>query len=206
MRKILHQVWIQGESNLPAEYKENREKWKSRLGPEWDLILWDEQRAQARWADYKEFSAECSHHAMRADLILARALRDIGGMACGTDVIPNNIENLLCWLETNDSLVIVNVSGKSASNGLAYFADIGHPFIACVCRHQLRDRRLLRHPNVWRVTGPGCWYEALAAHPWNLSLATDARAYTRFFSTGDRNNPLAWVDPGYAGSWHPKAQ
>lgn len=168
------------------------------------MRLWDDASAKAQWPEYAKVADKCSHHAMRADLILARAQRDFGGLAMGTDVIPRNVGNLLEWLAVNDTLVVVNPVAGSASNGVSYFREVGHPFISCVCRHQLRDLRLLSHKNVWRVTGPGCWWEALAAHSWNLALATDRRAYSRVAGCLDTGYPDAWVDPGYAGSWHAK--
>lgn len=201
--RIVHQVWIQGEAELPEEYQANREFWKKLL-PDWTFMLWDNVSASDQWPDYAEVESQCSHHAMRADLILARAQRDFGGLAMGTDVKANNIVNLLSWIETNRTLVVANVSGKAASNGLSYFGAPSHPFISCVCRHQLRDKKLLSDRNVWRVTGPGCWYEALSAHMWDLSIATDRRAYTRLYSETEPGNPEAWVDPGYAGSWEKK--
>lgn len=202
MIKILHQVWIQGAADLPQPFRDNRAAWRAALPDDWEMRLWDNAAACAQWADYAEVQATCSHHAMRADLILARALRDFGGLATGTDVIPKNIPNLLQWLECNETLVIANPPAKSASNGLVYMGRTGHPFICCVCRHQLRDRKRLRDPDVWRVTGPGCYWEALAAHQWDLAMATDLRAYSTVFRKPDTGNPLAWVDPGYAGSWH----
>lgn len=201
MKKILHQVWIQGEANLPEDFAKNRALWQKEL-PDWEMILWDEESAVAKWPDYAVVSPLCSHHAMRADLILARAQRDIGGIATGTDVVPNNIPNLLKWIECNDTLVIANISGKSASNGLSYFGTTQHPFIKCVCNHQLRDRSLLSDKDVWRITGPGCWYQALASRMWNINIATDERAYTKLYSDRVVRNPDAWVDAGYAGSWH----
>lgn len=203
MNRTLHQVWIQGEAQLPSAYADNRRKWMQEL-PGWNFILWDNAAACSRWPEYAAVQERCSHHAMRADLILARALRDFGGMSTGTDVVPNNIPNLLAWLAANDSLVIANIAGKSASNGLAYFSEPNHPFISCVCRHQFRDLNLFTNPNVWAVTGPGCWWQALASRMWNLSLATDDRAYTRLHMNEVVTNPTAWVDPGYAGSWHRK--
>lgn len=203
VNKVLHQVWIQGESELPEAYRQNRQRWAKEL-PGWKMILWDGEMAKSQWPDFAEVDDLCYHHATRCDLILARAQRDFGGLAMGTDVTPANTLNLLQWLECNETLVVVNVAGKSASNGISYFQKPNHPFITCVCRHQLRDRQLLSSPNVWRSTGPGCWYQVLNAHPWNLSLCTDARAYTRYYSTGPTGCDIAFVDPGYAGSWHKK--
>lgn len=201
MVKIMHQVWIQGEAALPQEFRNHRQKWRDLLPPDWTMKLWDEAAATAQWPDYGRISPLCFHHATRADIILARAQRDFGGMSMGTDVVPVNVPSLLRWLEINGTLVVVNIGGQSASNGVSYFAEPGHPFISCVCQHQLRNEQLLADTNVWKSTGPGCWYEALKAHMWNLSLATDDRAYT-VIKGGKPENPAAWVDPGMAGSWH----
>ena len=200
--KILHQVWIQGEKNLPSDFQKNRELWRQVLPDGWEMILWDEEMAKAEWEDYAEVTGLCSHHAMRADLILARAQRDMGGLAMGTDVIPHNTEGLWAWCDNNSTLVICNISGRSASNGVSWFASPNDPFISCVCRHQLRNKALLANRNVWKVTGPGAWYEALSRYQWDICMATDRHAYTRLFSDKNITNPKAWVDPGYAGSWH----
>ena len=201
MNKVLHQVWVQGEDNLPDDFRRNRELWRQDLEG-FEMILWDNAMACERWPDYAAIQHLCSHHAMRADLILARALRDIGGVTTGTDVIPNNIPNFLDYIGCNDTMIVANPSGRSASNGLSYFKHTGHPFIKCVCNHQLRDISLLSSRNVWAVTGPRCWWEALVAHHWDLNIATDMRAFTKLYSDKEVRNKLAWVDAGYAGSWH----
>ena len=200
--KILHQVWVQGESDLPSDFQKNRALWREKLPQEWEMRLWDDGAAKAEWEDYREVADSCPNHAMRADLILARALRDYGGIATGTDVVPNNIDNLMLWTECNDSMVILNPGGGAASNGLSYFREPNHPFIKCVCLHQLRNGNDLSGAHVWGETGPGCWNAAIRAHMWNLSIATDRRAYTKLYSEKEVGNPDAWVDAGYAGSWH----
>lgn len=200
--KILHQVWIQGASELPEEYKENRAKWRAALPQEWEMRLWDEESARARWPEYAEVSHLCSHHAMRADIILARCLRDIGGLQTGTDVVPNNIPPLLRFLEATDTMVVVNPKCRSASNGLMWMEQPLHPFMQCICRHQLRSRELLGDRNVWKVTGPGAYWTAIARYMWNLTMVTDHKAYTASYGRKGVSNPEAWVDAGYAGSWH----
>jgi hypothetical protein len=71
----------------------------------------------------------------------------------------------------------------------------------CVCRHQLRDVRLLKHRNVAMVTGPECWWTALKARPWRVVLVSSAIAFTHQWYKGVPANPEGWVDPGFAGSW-----
>lgn len=200
--KILHQVWVQGESELPKEFKKNRDKWRSDLPEEWDLILWDDESASERWPEFKEVTALCNCHAMRADIILALALRDIGGVATGTDVIPNNIPDFLNFISATDTMVVTNPHAYACSNGLVWMAEPQHPLMVCVCKHQLRDKELLTKGNVWHITGPKAWWEAIRAMMWDLTMVTDRKAYTRLCSEKKPTNLNAWVDAGYAGSWH----
>lgn len=200
--KILHQVWVQGEEDLPLSFKENREKWRIELTDEWEMILWDEKSASERWPEFKEVSKICNCHAMRADIILALALRDIGGVATGTDVIPNNIPDFLRFIDVTDTMVINNPQGKACSNGLVWMAQPKHPLMKCVCKHQLRDKKLLEKGNVWHITGPKAWWQAVNAGMWDLTMVTDRKAYTRMYNDKKPTNIKGWVDAGYAGSWH----
>ena len=200
--RILHQVWVQGEKELPPEYQANRLAWQAALPEGWRMVLWDDAMARDEWADYAAVSDECSHHAMRCDLILAQAQRDFGGIAMGTDVIPHNPAALFAVAAAVPAFAVVNVRGKSASNGVSWFAKPGHEFIAAVCKFQLRDRELLGSANVWRVTGPGAWFSVFASRLWNMAAVSDTLAYTRLYHQKGVVNPDAWVDPGYAASWH----
>jgi len=205
MKKVLHQVWVQGEDRLPEEYQSNRAKWRAALPDDWEMMLWDDWNARERWPVYDEVSGLCSHHAMRCDLILALALRDIGGLACGTDVTPNNAEGLLKFLDASETMVVTNPKVGSCSNGLVWMAGPQHPMMKCLCRHQLRDRKLLASRDVWAVTGPRCWWTVAKAHMWDLVMVTDRRAYTLSYGQGPGRGVVqkhAWVDPGYAKSWH----
>jgi len=204
MIKILHQVWVQGEDELPEEFKKNREKWRNELPDDWEMVLWDNESASQKWPRFKEVTDRCNCHAMRADLILALALRDIGGVATGTDVIPNNIPDFLKFIEATDTMVITHPKGKSCSNGLVWMAKPQHPLMKCVCNHQLRDKNMLSSGNVWHVTGPGAWWGAVSAHMWDLTMVMDRKAYTKLYREKTVGNPKAWVDAGYAGSWHKK--
>jgi len=40
--KLLHQVWVQGESELPEDYRKNRDAWRAALPAGWRMVLWDE--------------------------------------------------------------------------------------------------------------------------------------------------------------------
>lgn len=202
MSKKLHQVWIQGEGVLPEEYRISREAWRKALPDDWEMILWDDVMAREAWPDYNEVSDLCNCHAMRSDLILARALRDHGGLACGADVIPNNIPDLLSFISVTDTMLITNPKSKSCSNGITWFQETNHEFVSCVCRYQLLDRDKLKTGNVWHITGPGAWWNALAVGQWNMTMVTDRKAFSHLYTDKDASNPDGWVNPVYAGSWH----
>lgn len=201
--KILHQVWVQGEEDLPEDFRRKRRVWRDTLPESWEMILWDGEMAKKQWPDYAEVESLCSHHAMRADLILARCLRDLGGLVTGTDVEPNKPEGLLTFIENFPTMVLVDPHEPQVSNGLVWSEEPRHPFIECVCRHQLRDKRILKDRNVSKITGPECWWDALKAKKWDLCLATTTHAYTSQWRKGYPVNHNAWVDPCYASSWNP---
>jgi len=200
--KVLHQVWIQGENELPEAYRGNRERWRQALPCDWEMILWNRNSASERWPEYARIAEKCSHYAMEADIILALALRDIGGVATGTDVVPVNLADFLAFIEVTDTMIVTNPMIGSCSNGLVWMKNPGHPLMDCVCRHQLRDDALLGDKNVWKVTGPRAWWEAVKARMWDLTMVTDRKAYTRCYGEKGTQSATAWVDPGYAGSWH----
>lgn len=200
MNRVIHQVWVQGEKNLPDQFKRNREQWAEAM-PGFSMKLWDDEEARATWPEYAAVSNKCYHHATRADLILARALRDFGGLATGTDCLPNNPTRMMAFLEVADSMLVITPGRKEISNGLQWCADPGHPFWECVCRHQLREKgRFLGNKNVPEATGPGCYMEAFQARKWQLFLVSASIAFTHDWA-GAWTNRAAFINAGFAASW-----
>jgi hypothetical protein len=198
--KKLHQVWIQGEGELPEEFKANRAQWRAAL-PDFEMVLWDEESARKQWPEFAEVSNSCYHHATRADLILARALRDFGGLATGTDCRPNNHAKLRALLNVVDSFIVLTPGREEVSNGLQWSSRANHPFWKCVCNHQLRDHGShLSRKSVSSATGPRCYHEAFHAQMWDLHVITAPGAFTRDWKHG-WTNPDALIDPGFAKSW-----
>lgn len=200
MNRVLHQVWIQGESEIPDSFRSNRQKWADSL-PNFEMKLWDEKSAREQWPDVDEHFDKCFHHATRADLILARALRDFGGLATGTDCVPNRPDLLLRYITAVDSMLVITPGRAEISNGLQWSANPHHPFWDCVCKHQLREGgRHLSNKNVPWATGPGCYMAAFRARKWNLFLVTAPVAFTRDWNKGWSNKD-AFIDPGFSASW-----
>ncbi|MDB4453087.1 hypothetical protein N9145_02780 [bacterium] len=202
MKKYIHQVWVQGEKHLPAHFRKNRELWRRHF-PDFEMILWDDNSASRLWPDYAKHTNTCYHHATRCDLILARALRDIGGLATGTDCIPNNPLALRRHIDTHKSLVVFIDQGPNASNGLQWSSETSHPFWVNVCKHQMRnDASLLSKspPNI--ATGPWCYTACLEEFAGSLDIIPGEIAYTHYWKKeGGWKSPNAFIDPGYAKSW-----
>lgn len=200
MIRILHQFWAQGEDRLPPEFRANRELWRDQLPPDWELRLWTDENAAEMWPEWKLVSPWCSHHAMRCDLVLARAQRDLGGMACGTDVVPlgkDRIENLLEWCRINGTMVIHAPHRGDSPNGLSYVGSIKHPFWVDLCERQMSGGlNSLGRTSVLKITGPGAWSDVLRKKDYGLSLATPHRAFG-----GRWGSARGWVDPVCANSW-----
>lgn len=200
MSKLIHQVWVQGEASLPDKFQQNRSLWKKEF-PDFTMVLWDEDTASRMWPDYAEVSERCHHHATRADLILARAVRDYGGLATGTDCTPNNVTSFRKFIDIADSMLVITPGRKEISNGLQWSSGTHHPFWECVCKHQLREGgRHLSNSDVPFATGPGCYMDAFRARKWDLFLVTATKAFTTDWA-GTWRNPDAFIHAGYAASW-----
>ena len=53
--KIIHQIWFQGESEIPPHLNEYRRTWKE-LNPEFKMMFWDKERIEflvnkTEWSD-----------------------------------------------------------------------------------------------------------------------------------------------------------
>ncbi len=204
MVKKLHMTWAQGSNNLPEKFSNNIELWKSFL-PDWEVIIWDIESASKQWDDFSEFQDRCAHHATRSDLIQSRVLRDIGGLYIGTDSVPlknlNEYINILSNITTGT--VVVDFRHSIVMNCLAYSAGNNNDFWGGVVRHQLRGNgNVLSNPNVHWATGPGCISEVFFNGDYNLVAISAKQAYTHNWIDTWNYNLEAYIDPGYAASWH----
>lgn len=50
--KIIHQIWFQGEENIPEKYHSMRESWK-KYHPTWKHILWDKEKIEELLVEYE---------------------------------------------------------------------------------------------------------------------------------------------------------
>lgn len=204
MVKKLHMTWAQGSNDLPEKFFNNIELWKSFL-PDWEVIIWDIESASKQWDDFSEFQGRCAHHATRSDLIQSRVLRDIGGLYIGTDSVPlKNLHEYISILNNiTTGTVVVDFRHSIVMNCLAYSVGNNNDFWGGVVRHQLRGNGgILSNPNVHWATGPGCISEVFFNGDYNLVGISAKQAYTHNWIDTWNYNLEAYIDPGYAASWH----
>lgn len=200
MSKIIHFAWIQGEENLPDKYRENIRQWKLAF-PEFEIKIWDDVSARKQWKDYNKYSDQCYHHATRADMIRARAIRDFGGMALDTDASPMNTVDLRKHMELN-AFVVINGKYVGISNCLQWSAEPQHPFWRRVAAVQIRDGgATLGNKTVNNATGPLCYERVFKSKHWDLTLVTAFKAYKNGYQKNSWNNPNAFMDAGFDGTW-----
>lgn len=201
--KKIHVTWAQGEDQLPERFRDNLNNWLAAL-PGWELVVWDIPAACKNWPDFAKYQHHCFHHATRSDLIQTRVLRDIGGLYIGTDSAPaGGFHEFVSMLDHIDSHLVVDPANSSAMNCLAYSDGKNVDFWDCAANHQIRDNgKVLGMSNVHCATGPGCLWQAYTAHQWAMNLSSIRKAYTHHWKDYWGHNDAAYVNPGYAASWH----
>jgi hypothetical protein len=204
--KKLHMFWAQGADKLPDLFKRNLDQWDRVLPEGWMIKVWDIESASEKWDDFAKLTDRCAHHATRCDITQTRVMRDIGGVFVGTDAKPAaGFDKFLSLIDVVDSNLVVDVANGCVMNCLAYSDGKNVDFWDCAVKHQLREGgKKLEDPNIHWATGPGCFWEVFKAHQWPLHITSIKKAYTHHWKKSWPYNIDAYVDPGYAASWHPK--
>jgi mannosyltransferase OCH1-like enzyme len=86
--KLIHQIWIQGQDNLPKEYKENQNTWIY-MNPGWEYRLWDDQQLidliEEKYYDLLERYMTYTKPVLKADLGRLVVLHEYGGIYLDMD-------------------------------------------------------------------------------------------------------------------------
>lgn len=106
MRRIIHQIWFQGESNIPDKHKESVESLK-RMNPSWRHVMWDETTLRATCLamgrDVAELFDAYTHMHQKIDLGRYCVLHEYGGVSVDVDVTPLRPFDTLLHLIDDDS-------------------------------------------------------------------------------------------------------
>lgn len=85
--KIIHACWLGGGNLMPQEQQDYIEGWK-KLHPDWEIILWDDEKFAA-YLDDSKFVSECikrKKYGFLSDYFRFTVLYEFGGVYIDTDV------------------------------------------------------------------------------------------------------------------------
>jgi mannosyltransferase OCH1-like enzyme len=100
--KIIHQIWINEDPNIPEKWKQTPIEWKKNH-PDWKYILWSGSELLEYITEYHpdflELYNSYPYTIQRADMVRYFILYDFGGIYCDLDNYPT--ENLEKYLTNN---------------------------------------------------------------------------------------------------------
>ena len=101
--KILHQVWMNDDPNIPEKWKKGPEEWK-KYHSDWFYILWNRELSDDLVKNYEPefypFYTKFKYEIQRIDSVRYCFLKRYGGVYCDLDNYPNkNIEEF--FINTN---------------------------------------------------------------------------------------------------------
>lgn len=198
----LHIYWMQGWDNAPPRALRNRDAW---ISAGFNVICWDDENVGLK---FKRLMPP----AMRADITLARAMCNLGGVAVGADSSPLDVDS---WKKSIEILPywcgqVIWQSKKSSIGSPAqrpyiagsYF-NKGNPFIKdVVATHNILLKRVYkRTPNPFNLTGPKLWAKMYAKHSRYVNVIAGGYAFLKEPRITARSNS-AWLDAGFANDWN----
>lgn len=82
--KIIHQVWLGSNGNLPEQYKKFQKSWIEKH-PDWQYILWTEKEIDAFGLKNRKLYDETNNYGVKSDIARYEILYRIGGLYVDTD-------------------------------------------------------------------------------------------------------------------------
>lgn len=148
--RILHQIWFQGEVDIPSRYIPFQKNWKE-LHSDFTYVLWDEIRiSELLKKHHPKFYAiwkNLPHRIQKIDAAKIVILCDFGGVYVDMDMEPiMSIEPMLSApLVLSRCYVHPIAKVLSGVIGLPYFSQtaINNGFIACQAQHPVMRRAML---------------------------------------------------------------
>src|SRR5262249_1485667 len=135
---IVHQIWIQGESEMPRLYRRWAESWRAQ-NPGWEYVLWDDAALRRLLGEHlPELLALYEQHhdfAERSDLGRYAVLYVHGGLYVDVDTLC--VRPLDPLLQAGDARFFVSLYKNVARKSPYPFELIRKSVMACVPRHPL---------------------------------------------------------------------
>jgi hypothetical protein len=118
--KILHQIWLQGEDQIPENFKEFSSKWKD-IHPNYEYKFWDanniEELLVSDYPEYIDHWFKYTGNLHRSDYARIFILHKYGGIYTDFDSYPlKNIDGLFDEVEVNYSTPVDMTMVKNTKN------------------------------------------------------------------------------------------
>lgn len=175
--KIIHQIWYQGENNIPNDYPNYSLSWK-KLNPHYDHIMWDENKIINLISDhFPHFLDKFNSYpnvVQKVDAAKYMILYVYGGIYVDMDCeCIKNIDDLLfyyslillkCDINIAARLFFYNTTNDILQNCFAASVK-NHPFWL-YCVDLMINENIQKLPNelhekyIFRTTGPGLFTKA----------------------------------------------
>lgn len=178
--RIIHQIWYQGETQLPDKYKHFRDTWKTNH-PEWQFILWDEMSMRdfiaSDYEFFKKYFDEYPLNIQRMDSARYFILNTFGGFYIDTDV--ENLKPIDELLADHQLIVSETIGYNNAIIGSVpnhpIWQDIFAKLISCHERPHSRWFEFHKRSEAY--------YEAVSTGPMFFSRAVAEGAFDKLPKT-----------------------
>ncbi|ARF09146.1 glycosyltransferase [Catovirus CTV1] len=185
--KIIHQIWLQGENNIPKDYPNYSESWK-KLNPNFEYILWDQSNIENLIKKYfPDFLSKFNNYpklVQKVDAAKYIILYVYGGVYVDMDLeCLKNIDDLLnyqkimllkCDLNILTKLYFYHTSGTILQNCFAASVPKHNFWIHCVQLMMNQDIKQsyfeLLEKYIFRTTGPKLITDAYYTYPSNNEI------------------------------------
>jgi mannosyltransferase OCH1-like enzyme len=157
--KIIHQIWINDNPNIPDKWKIGPEEWK-RLHPDWLYILWDKKLCDELITKYENdfypYYKNYPYEIQRIDSVRYCILKRYGGLYCDLDMYPKkNIEDEFKVL--GDCYFVTSANMKSSYTNSFFGGKSSSPIwsrLIEACKDKKKWYYMGKHLTVMSTTGP----------------------------------------------------
>lgn len=199
--KIIHQIWYQGESNIPQEYVYYSKTWKSK-NKDYEWLLWSEhdilQLIEVKFPEYLEFFNSLPEMIQKIDFAKYCIIYTYGGVYVDMDSeCLKSIDGLfgekkIYFVDLDTDIfekIITNYYGNLYNNG--WFASVKHHKVWKLIIKRITQENFEKQwyettvGFIFRTTGPKIMSEVINNLPAKQSFC---------FLDHETIDPIKWID------------
>ena len=185
--KVIHQIWFQGESQLPDKYRDNMNRVRE-VNPRWEHRVWDDikMREACRQCGWGKAYDACRHMHQKIDFGRYVVLYLFGGISIDADVSPIQPLDTL-WDKislTNDRVIVSKLPLHGVEASLMSLRNVpwflNNATIICP-RPRMSGQRLLCEHMADRLVNPPRVIYALGTPMMQINWTTGPCFFTTIF-------------------------